>query len=574
MLMTTPSRILLVDDDDVDRDIVRRALHNAELPFELEEARDGKTAIESFAHSRFDYVILDYHLPDRTGADVFRAISQSSSAKAAVIFLTSEDNEEVAYAVMEAGAVDYLNKNDLAPGMLRRSIRYARARQNFLLELAAIGRRDALTGLPNRSVFNDSLTNAIAQCGRSGTMVAALLLDLDNFKDVNDTLGHPAGDMLLNIVAERLRQSTRETDTVIRLGGDEFVIIAPNLRDEQGAIRLAEKILESMAQWATINQHQIHISTSIGIGIALAPHDGRAPDKVLKSADLALYKAKNEGRGRYCFYDKSMDAAAHIRSETEKDLRLALERGEFELYYQPKVMAENGAVLGVEALLRWHHPERGIVYPGSFIPMAERGRFILPIGEWVLRTAAAQMVAWKEQGVPVGNCSVNLSPVQLADPKLIEKIDDAIGATGVDPSCMEVEITEGSLMHRINAVSEKLQQLRNRGISVSVDDFGTGYSSLNHLRQLPLDKLKVDRSFVTNILINTEDAEITNTIVSLGKSIGLDVIAEGVETLGQVNLLREFGCDQVQGYYYNRPLPANCFAEWCRNWNAALPKSE
>ncbi|MDA0665006.1 MAG: GGDEF domain-containing response regulator, partial [Proteobacteria bacterium] len=521
---------------------------------------DGEAGLDAFMNETFDCVLLDYHLPGKSGIETFHAMSQVPSTTAAVVFLTGEENEDLALTAMKAGVVDFLNKNELQPAMLRRAIRYAQARHNFLYELAERGRRDALTNLPNRSVFDDTLSNAIAQGNRHETMVATLLLDLDHFKDINDTLGHPAGDEMLQTIAVRLTQSTRESDTVIRLGGDEFVIIAPNIGDQGDAIQLALKIHDAMSRPVLIGDKELHISTSIGI--AMAPHDGQEPAKILKSADLALYRAKGEGRGQYCFYDTSMDTAAHARQKMEQDLRLAIEQSEFELHYQPKVSVSTGIMIGAEALLRWRHPVRGFVGPDEFIPVAERNRLILPIGEWVLRTAFAQMVAWKNAALPIHNCSVNLSPVQLSEPALISVFDDIIAETGVDPSFMEVEITESALMKRVDSIVGTLNALRDRGISVSIDDFGAGYSSLVYLKQLPIDKLKIDQSFVAGIVIDNDDAEIARTVIQLGKSMGLEVIAEGVETSAQLNLLRDYGCEQIQGYYYSRALPAEAFYSW------------
>ena len=315
-----------------------------------------------------------------------------------------------------------------------------------------------------------------------------------------------------------------------------------------------------MSRPVRLGDQELHISTSIGI--AMVPQDGQEPADILKSADMALYRAKGEGRGRFSFYDKSMNTAAHTRRKMEQDLRLALENNEFELHYQPKVAVSTGVTIGAEALLRWRHPVRGYIPPGDFIPVAEMNRLILPIGEWVLRTASAQMALWKDQGLPVANCSVNLSPVQLSDPHLIEVFDDIIEETGIDPYFLEVEITESALMNRVDSIVNTLNALRARGISISIDDFGTGYSSLVHLKQLPVDKLKIDQSFIAGIAFNNDDAEITRTVISLGKSMGLEVVAEGVETSAQLNLLREYGCEQIQGYYFSRPLPADEFFDW------------
>ena len=554
MLTDDAIRILLVDDDDVDRAAVRRHLKNSGLNYTLDEAFDSANALAAMIDGGFDCVILDYRMPDKDGVELFHEMAQTHKSTAAVIFLTGEQNEDLAMSVMGSGAIDYLDKNELTPALLRRTIRYAQARQMFLTELTELGRVDALTGLPNRSVFDDVLGGAISQSGRTDSIVATILLDLDHFKHVNDTMGHPAGDALLLEVGKRLQKATRGSDTVIRLGGDEFVIIAPNLSHTNGAASLISKVADAFKEPVSLNGKELHISTSTGI--ALAPADGETPEKILKSADMALYKAKAEGRGRFCFYDESLDIAAHKRQQLQEDLRLALKRDEFELYYQPKVMAETGELIGVEALLRWCHPEIGYISPADFIPVAEDNRLILPIGEWVMNAACSQMARWRLLDVPVPNCSVNISPVQLADSKLLPALDRILAETAADPSSLEIEVTETAIMGRAKEVAAILKKVRQRGIAVSVDDFGTGYSSLAHLKQLPLDKIKIDRSFVRNIETDTDDAQITSTLIGLAKGIGLQCIAEGAETVEQVDLLIGYGCKQIQGYYFSRPIPA------------------
>lgn len=554
MLSGDSIRIPLVDDDDVDRAAVRRHLKNSGLNYTLDEAFDSANALAAMVDGGFDCAILDYRMPDKDGVELFHEMAQTHKSTAAVIFLTGEQNEDLAMSVMGSGAIDYLDKNELTPALLRRTIRYAQARQMFLTELTELGRVDALTGLPNRSVFDDVLSGAISQSGRTNSIVATILLDLDHFKHINDSMGQPAGDALLLEVGRRLQKATRGSDTVIRLGGYDFVIIVPNLGHTNGAASLITKVADAFKDPVSLNGKEQHIFTSTGI--ALAPADGETPEKILKSADMAFYKAKAEGRGRFCFYDESLDIAAHKRQKLQEDLRPALKRDEFELYYQPKVMAETGELIGVEALLRWCHPEIGYISPADFIPVAEDNRLILPIGEWVMRVACSQMASWRLLGVPVPNCSINISPVQFADSKLLPALDRILTETAVDPNSLENEVTETAIMGRAKEVAAILKQVRQRGIAVSVDDFGTGYSSLAHLKQLPLDKIKIDRSFVSNIETDTDDAQITSTLIGLAKGIGLPCIAEGAETVEQVDLLIGYGCKEIQSYYFSRPVPA------------------
>lgn len=556
--------ILLVDDDDVDRMAVRRALNEANINANLTEVVNGAEALAALEGGKFDCVLLDHHLPDSTGVAVFTDMLKSNENKTAVIFLTGEEDENLAVRMMEIGAIDYLTKNEISASVLGRAIKYAKARQFFLTRLTALGQVDALTGLPNRAVFDIVLKKATAQAKRVGNMVAVALLDLDHFKDVNDSLGHPAGDELLKLVAERLSGIVRETDTVLRLGGDEFVIIVTNLTDADGAAKLARKVVETLTVPFDLDEQSQFVSTSVGI--ALAPADGESPAELLKAADLALYKAKGEGRGRYRFYDEGMQTAALNRRSLESNLREAIKREELVLYYQPKLSVKTGSIVGVEALLRWQHPERGLVSPVDFIPIAEASHLIIGIGEWVLQTACRQSVAWRNAGFSALNCSINLSPLQLRDTKLVGVIDAAIKQSGIDPAFLEVEITESTIMNNVETVSATLGKLRERGVAVSIDDFGTGYSSLALLKQLPLDKLKIDRTFVADVTTDSDDAEIASAIISLGQNLGLEVIAEGVEELAQLEFLRLKGCDQAQGFYFSPPLPAEEFADWFRHY--------
>lgn len=560
--MIGTTQILLVDDDDVDRMIVRRALQESGLNFDLTEAVDGAEALEACEKHRFDCVFLDYRLPDSDGAAVFKAIIDDYDSSAAVIFLTGENDEALALEMVESGAVDYLSKNEISASLLKRAVRYASARRVFRNQLSEMARIDILTGLPNRSVFQEVLAKAVAQSKRSGHLVAMTLLDLDHFKQVNDTMGHPAGDQLLKKAADRLSSVVRETDTLVRLGGDEFAVIAANLNDAQGAGILAQKLVDKLSAPFKIDGQELFVSTSIGI--ALAPIDGSDCDELLKNADLALYKAKTDGRGRFHFFDAKMNSIAQEQRRLEAKIRRALANGEFELYYQPKLDISTGEVLGTECLIRWNQPETGMIPPIIFIPVAEKHQLIVEIGDWVLQEACRQNVVWQQAGIPPLNCSVNVSPLQLKNSRLIESIDTALETTGFNPTCLEIEITESSILDNVDGVSALLELLRERGVSVSIDDFGTGYSSLMHLKQLPVDKLKIDRSFVSNIMTNKDDAEITSAIVSLSNKLGLETIAEGVETKSQLDFLRREGCNQAQGYYLSRPLHPDRFIEWYR----------
>lgn len=427
-----------------------------------------------------------------------------------------------------------------------------------------MARHDALTSLPNRIMFQDRLQQALVNAERVGRIVAILYLDLDHFKDINDTLGHPIGDLLLQRVSDRLVACARDSDTVARLGGDEFAIIASNLNQVDDVTVLARRIIDALGQPFDLEGQKVHTATSIGV--TLYPADNHDPDQLLKNADMALYRAKDSGRGRYQFYDAAMDTEVQIRKEMEHDLRLGIERSEFKLLYQPQVDLSNGKVIGAEALIRWHNPERGLVMPNDFIPLAESTGLINPLSEWILLTACSQAKAWQLSGLPPIRVAVNLSAVQFKTTNLASIVTRALMQAELAPQWLDLEITESVMMGDIDRVIPLMTSLRELGIKLSVDDFGTGFSSLTYLKQFPVEKLKIDQSFVRNIVTDADDAAIAKTIVRLGQSLGIKVIAEGVETVEQLSYLRHMDCDEAQGYYFAKPIPPEEFAQWMREF--------
>lgn len=414
---------------------------------------------------------------------------------------------------------------------------------------------DELTGLPNRILFRERLEQALAQSHRDEQLLAVLFLDLDHFKDINDTMGHPTGDRLLQKVAQRLRNAVRESDTVARLGGDEFAIIQTGLKQIDGASHLAEKLLHTLEQPFQINGRELHTSTSIGLTIY--PLDDGDPDRLLKHADLAMYRAKQAGRGDFHYYDIEMDRQAQRKASLERDLRRALERNEFELHYQPQLDLASDRIVGVEALLRWRHPQLGYVSPADFIPIAESSRLILPIGDWVLAEACRQNRSWQAAGLPPLQMAVNLSAVQFRDQRLPERVAAVLAETGLAAEYLELELTESVLMHHNKSGIETLQRLNELGIELAIDDFGTGYSSLSYLQRFPMQKIKLDRSFVSNYPNAKDNAVIAKAVIQLGHSLNLRVVAEGVETEEQLEFLRTEGSNLVQGFHICRPLPAD-----------------
>ncbi len=417
-----------------------------------------------------------------------------------------------------------------------------------------LAHHDPLTGLPNRLLFNARLEHGLQRADREGVRVAVLFLDLDNFKPINDGLGHPVGDRVLQEVAKRLGSRVRQGDTVARIAGDEFSIILEGIAETRDASMLAEKLLVVLDTPIAIDGRELHVTASIGI--SLYPDDGGDVTTLMKNADAAMYRAKEHGRNRYCFYTGELTKAALERLEIENALRKALSRNQLEVYFQPQYSLSTGRLAGAEALLRWQHPELGSVSPSRFVPIAESTGLILPIGEWVLRNACTQARAWQEAGFDIGRIAVNVAGQQIQHAKIVDAVADALEASGLDPRHLELEITESFIMQQAERAIGTLQTLRGLGVKLAIDDFGTGYSSLSYLKRLPIDRLKLDRSFVSDIPRNPDDIAIARAVIALGKSLELEVVAEGVESAEQQAFLESEGCDLVQGFLYSRPVPA------------------
>jgi diguanylate cyclase (GGDEF)-like protein len=418
---------------------------------------------------------------------------------------------------------------------------------------------DGLTGLPNRSMFSKLLAQRISESRRDDKQLAVAFLDLDRFKQINDTLGHEAGDQLLKEVATRLRGCVRGSDTVARLGGDEFVLLLPELSDSTYAATIAQKILSVIASPFTLIGQEFRITTSIGI--STFPQDGLDEQTLTKNADIAMYQAKEEGKNTYQFYSEKLNANSLERLTLESSLRHALERKEFTLHYQAKRDIVSGRITGMEALLRWQHPDLGTVAPMKFIPIAEETGLIVPIGKWVLTTACLQNIAWQNQGLPRLCIAVNLTARQFADEHLLADVTSILAATGMEPNLLELEITESMLIHDAEATRRILMGLKALGIRIAIDDFGTGYTSLATLQRFPLDTIKIDRSLIRAIADSPEDTGLADAIIAIGKSLSLTVVAQGVETKDQAEFLRTHACDELQGFYFKRPLPVEQFTQ-------------
>ena len=429
--------------------------------------------------------------------------------------------------------------------------------------LRHLAHHDPLTGLPNRLLMTDRLTQSIRKARRTGAKLAVCFIDLDHFKEINDSLGHTVGDQLLKAVSQRLRDSIREEDTVARLGGDEFTILIEDLTESAAIGALADKVLSTFSKPFQMVDQELSITTSIGISIF--PADGSDTEMLLRNADAAMYHAKSEGRNAYRFYSADMTERARTRVAVESALRQALNKKQFLLYYQPQYELGSGRLVGAEALIRWQHPTNGLVLPGSFIPIAEDTGQIVQIGAWVLENACAQMKYWQDAGMADFKMAINLSGRQTLNSGLVETVNRVVRTTGCNPRNLELEITEGFLIQQPERSRAVLQELCNLGIEIAVDDFGTGYSSLSYLKQFPISKLKIDQSFVHDIPFDTNDRAISTAIIALGKSLGLAVVAEGVENREQVEFLSANGCDQVQGFFYSKPLSADSFWKYWRD---------
>jgi diguanylate cyclase (GGDEF)-like protein len=545
--------VLLIEDNPGDaRLILEMIREDPEAPFHLHTADRLSRGLEHLAGGETVLVLLDLSLPDSMGLETFSRV-YAHSPTVPIIVLTGNDDQTVALNAVKGGAQDYLVKSRLDRELLLRSMHYSIERKRYQVQLEHQANYDALTGLPNRNLLHDRLRQAVYS-QRSPRSIAVVFMDLDHFKFVNDSLGHSTGDLLLKAMAERLRTVLREGDTVGRVGGDEFVLILNDQSNEEIIYRAMQRITAKVCEPITIEGKELYVSCSAGISIY--PQDGRDVDTLLKNADAAMYRAKDHGRSNFQFYTSEMNERVNERLALENALRRALERNELALHYQQKVNLKTGQICGAEALVRWLHPEWGLVRPARFIPLAEETGLIVSIGEWVLREACRQTRAWLDEGLEPGSVSVNLSVRQFRQEGLVRTVSRILEETGLEPARLEMELTESMVMHNVDAAIAILQGLKQLGVRLSVDDFGTGYSSLSYLKDLPIDTLKIDRSFVRDIGAGEEADEgvLAQAIISLAHALHLKVIAEGVETDPQMRFLRRHDCDEVQGFFHGEPV--------------------
>jgi diguanylate cyclase (GGDEF)-like protein len=482
------------------------------------------------------------------------------SAEVPLIALGTRDDEATAVRALQGGARSYLLHTELDTRRLVSAVESALSIQRTLEQLSAarerargLATRDQLTGLANRLCFQDRIVQAVAGARRSQHGVAVMFLDLDGFKMINDTLGHAVGDGFLRAIAQRLSSCLRESDTAARLGGDEFALLLTHLSNEFDAAEVARKVLSSVSIPMALRSRSL--VTTASIGISTYPKDGADPEELIRKADTAMYQAKQRGRNRYEFFTEEMNSAIRRRAALESRLRKALDKNQFRVVYQPQFDLRRGKVVGVEALVRWQHPDLGLLSPAEFLPAAEEAGLIVPLGEWVLRTACLEVASWQE-AYPGFRLSVNVASQQFQERSFADVVHDALTKSGLLPDLLELEITEGSLVRSVGVMAQTLRELKQVGVALSIDDFGTGYSALSYLKNLPIDSIKIDQSFVRNLTTDPADATLTETIIRMAQGLNLMTIAEGVETSGQLLLLGSYGCQRMQGYLFGRPMPA------------------
>jgi diguanylate cyclase (GGDEF)-like protein len=599
--------VLLIEDNRGDARLIGHMLSQAQaMQFELSWVEDLIDGIAHLRAQRVDIVLLDLGLPKCTGLESLKRLLAAVPSAPPVIVLSGMSDEVLTLQAVQVGAQDYLIKGNVDPSLLARSIRYALERSHAkqalrrandelerrvamrtaelaqtvaALEMEVAERKqaeerirrmvhyDALTGLPNRVLLQDRLLQEINHAHRHDGMVGIVFIDLDYFKNINDSLGHYVGDRLLKLAAARLQMCVREQDAVARLGGDEFVLSLPELRDSCDAARVAQKALDILAQPFMVEGHQLHVSASIGI--SMYPQDGGDVETLMRTADTAMYHAKEKGRSNFQFFTPSLNQAVQRRLIVNTQVRQAIARDEFVLFYQPQVNMQNDRIYSAEVLLRWKHGSAEPVPCGELIASAEDSGLIVPIGEWTLRQACAQLRDWHDAGHHDLKLAINLSPRQLEQPDFGAMIADILHETRVPADSLELEITEGTLMQRTEFNLATLAQLGEMGFRLSVDDFGTGYSSLAYLQRFPVHALKIDQSFVRNIGVDANASALITAIIAMAASLRLHVIAEGVETHEQLQFLLARGCPAAQGFYYSRALPQGLFLKVVERWNEA-----
>ncbi len=533
------------------------SLQDSSHSLELKKVSNLTPQLEALRAGAYQLCLLDLTKSGDSEIDELHGPLLHDLGVPTIVLSNGEDR--VQRLAERACVVDVLTERDLCAGVLPRVIRFALEKNELQKRLIASSQYDQITGLPNRQKFHVHLAEVVQRARSDGNKAALLFLDLDEFKRVNDTLGHESGDGILKLAANRLQGALRDGDMVARLGGDEFVVVLNAVRDADEVNYLAQAILRVLSEPFAVRQHEIYMTVSIGISVF--PDDGEDAGTLFKKADVAMYCAKGSGRNIFRHYRHSMDATFKEHLSLESDLRRAIENKELVVYYQPQVNLQTGRIVGLEALVRWEHPQLGLVFPAKFIPLAEKTGIIVSIDQWVLAEACRQSKRWLETYSDDLRISVNLSAQQFRRRNFPELVNRTLAQTGFPPQNLCLEITESSVMHQVDTGITILDSLKKIGVRLSVDDFGTGHSSLNYLKRFPLDALKVDRSFVRDIPHDREDMAISTAIVVLAKSMALEVVAEGVETREQLSFFRSLDCDTFQGYVFSEPVPASCITQ-------------
>lgn len=558
--------VLIIDDDAIDRMAAIRTLGESDLPLEqIDQAPTAEEGIMLATQRPYNVILLDYQIPPYNGIEVLREIRGNNDYSTSIVMLSHSNDEELALKCIEAGAQDFVMKSEVTVTRLKRSIllsaerhhleRQVRESHNLLRQLAE---QDSLTGLSNRYFFDEALKDALPKASRSGKQLALVLLDLDRFKNINDTLGHHAGDRFLQEVARRLERPIRDGDKLCRLGGDEFAILVHDLVNPNQVRLLANRIFDSLAGPVEVDGRSLEITASMGI--ATFPDCATDTVGLMKCADVAMYRSKSLGRNQVQYYSREFHESVESRVRIENDLGKALRQDQLLLYYQPQVDTKTNALVGVEALIRWEHPELGLVPPDDFIPVAEESNLIIDIGRWVIDTACRQFSQWLKVGVrPEVSFSIaaNLSARQLKDGGLVSFLKECLERYNLPPHQIELELTESSLESSLSAL-DLLKSLSDLGIKLALDDFGTGYSSLAHLKEYPLNILKIDKTFVQHIE-DEKQADLLNAICSFAHSLHYETVAEGVESEAQNQICTDLGVSRLQGYLFSKPLPAQDF---------------
>ncbi len=552
--------VVLADDDPSIRLMVRHVLESEE--FDIIEAADGLEAIKAVEKYHPALILLDAVMPGIDGFTTCQQIKEKGFTDIPVMMITGLDDDASVERAYEVGAIDFITK-PIKWAVLKHRVKSVVATVIAERKVNLLAYRDTLTDLPNRLLFADRLEQSVMRAERSRTSMALMLIDIDDFKLVNDSFGHDAGDKLIKAVGDLISKSLRRADTIARLGGDEFAVIIENINGPDDAISIADNL-------TTILEHNVRLDdqetyTSASIGIAIFPEDGSDSRTLLKNADTAMFRAKENGRHCFQFYKPEMSVSAMERLELENSLKSAFENDEFLIYYQPVIDIHKNEVVSVEALLRWQHPDKGMIYPDDFVSIADESGLMVPVGEWLISSVCKQIRNWHDSGLENQNVSINLSPRQFKEQDIVSIVTQALAENKLDGTSLSVEITERTLIDNIGEVEKTLNKLRDMGVKVLLDDFGTGYASLAYLKKFPVDIVKIDQTFIAGIPDNREDSAIVDAIAGLTRGLKLKLLAEGVENDRQLDVLKSIGCTYAQGFYWSKALPGNEYEQFYMN---------